>query len=238
MRATPLAVRAALWPDDPKETSEFLDLTAVLFRASAAAWAAARFPARLNELRAPITAAGLAAQSASSHCSARAAASALFGADNYANAFSANSTLAAAASNSALAAVKADAAPFAASFAAVAARCAAKVGGAHCGAVAAETMWAEIRSDVDAYESFGAGPLTDLALWSERAPQWAIDAWAALKAILPEREDWGVWVDWYETRLRGEASDETHELVFATAPSHIWDRGRTTANAWIRRHLS
>jgi hypothetical protein len=54
---------------------------------------------------------------------------------------------------------------------------------------------------------------------------------------LPEDEDWDVWFDWYEQRLRGSSTGEEYELVFASVPEEEWDKGPAAANAWIKAHL-
>ena len=69
------------------------------------------------------------------------------------------------------------------------------------------------------------------------APNWAESAWASFKAALPGGEDWDVWIDWYEDRLRGGSRGEAHELVFANVPPEVWDEGPAAANAWIEEHL-
>ena len=66
---------------------------------------------------------------------------------------------------------------------------------------------------------------------------WANDAWARLRAALPKDEDWDVWIDWYEERMRGGSRGEDYELVFASVPKEEWDKGSAAANAWIKAHL-
>ena len=59
----------------------------------------------------------------------------------------------------------------------------------------------------------------------------------SLQAALPEGEDWDVWIDWYNERLRGGTRGEPHEFVFANVPLAAWERGPAAVNAWIREHL-
>jgi hypothetical protein len=68
-------------------------------------------------------------------------------------------------------------------------------------------------------------------------PDWWKNDWERLKAALPDEEDWDVWIDWYEERLLGGSRGEAYELVFASAPQEVWDRGPAAANAWIKAHL-
>lgn len=79
--------------------------------------------------------------------------------------------------------------------------------------------------------------MTELPLWSYGLPGWARSAWTELKGRLPQDEDWAVWFDWYEQRLRGGSPGEAYELVFASIPEEEWDKGPAAANAWIREHL-
>ena len=97
--------------------------------------------------------------------------------------------------------------------------------------------WKEVRNDIVALERFGPSALADEPLWSERAPKWAQGAWADLRAALPIGEDWEVWIDWYEERLRGGSRGEAYELVFASVQLEVSARGPAAANAWIREHL-
>ena len=75
------------------------------------------------------------------------------------------------------------------------------------------------------------GTAADLPLWPSGVPKWASAAWTELKAALPAKQDWDVWIDWYEKRLRGGSRDEAYELVFASIPQEEWERGPAAANA-------
>ncbi len=88
-----------------------------------------------------------------------------------------------------------------------------------------------------ALRELGADTLADLPLRSESPPDWRKNDWESLKAALPSDEDWNVWIEWYEERLRGGSRGEAYELVFASAPQEVWDQGPAAANAWIRAHL-
>jgi hypothetical protein len=50
-------------------------------------------------------------------------------------------------------------------------------------------------------------------------------------------EDWDVWIEWYQDRLRGGSRGEAYELVFASVPQEEWDKGPAAANAWIKRKI-
>ena len=95
----------------------------------------------------------------------------------------------------------------------------------------------EICFDASASERLGAPRLADLPLWRQSPPEWWKHDWKRLKAVLLEEEDWDVWIDWYEERLRGGSRGEAHELVFASVPQKVWNEGPAAANAWIKAHL-
>ena len=67
----------------------------------------------------------------------------------------------------------------------------------------------------------GLGGRADL--WMRRSgpaarPARATDGWGRGRGGLPSDEDWDVWIDWYEDRLRGGSRGEDYELVFASSP--------------------
>jgi hypothetical protein len=101
----------------------------------------------------------------------------------------------------------------------------------------ASAAWAEVRTDVEQLECLGPGAVCDLPLWPRGAPEWATAAWPQLRAALPVEQDWQVWIDWYEERLKGGSRGEEYELVFASVPQEEWDKGPAAANAWIKAHL-
>ena len=86
------------------------------------------------------------------------------------------------------------------------------------------------------YKDVGVIASSDLPLWSTARPR-GLARLVVLQAALPEGEDWDVWIDWYEERLRGGSRGEAYELVFASVPLEVWDKGPAAANAWIREHL-
>ena len=219
LRVLPLFAHAAPGRADGKAARQFEDWTGALFRAAALARVAAAYPTRANELRA----------SASASASAAFAASA-------ANAASASAAAAAAAAADAAAAVSAADASASAAGAAFAADAAARA--ASFAASAAAAIWDSIMADATRAQAIGMSALADAPLWPDRMPGWASEAWASLRSALPEGDDWNVWSDWYEQRRRGASRGEAYEIVFATAPPKVWDKGAAAANAWIREHLS
>ena len=234
LRVAPLVVRAGRKTMDAKDVSAFLVLTGAAFRANALARVAAKYPARANELHAaavrrrrprrrrPRRRPRRLSQRDRPSCGRRGAGR---GARRRRRRRPRRPLRRAPrrplrrASRGPFAAT-ARAAPFVAAIAA---------------ADAAVRM--EIRSDALALLEVGAYKLADLRLWSHGRPDWAEDGWEELKAALPEDEDWDVWIDWYEDRLRGRSRGEAYELTFASVPLDVWDQGPAAANAWIREHL-
>ncbi len=103
--------------------------------------------------------------------------------------------------------------------------------------VAFAAMWEQIRADAKAVGRGSASAIADMPLWSNSRPPWAEKAWADFRTALPDDENWEVWIDWYEDRLRGGSRGEAYELVFASVPLEVWEKGPAAANAWIKVHL-
>jgi hypothetical protein len=103
-------------------------------------------------------------------------------------------------------------------------------------AAPADAAWREIRSDLASLQEPNFGQMIDLPLWSRAEPTWAKHASARLRTALPPREDWEVWTEWYEERLRGGSRGEAYEMVFVSVPPEmIWEP--PAANSWIKEHL-
>ena len=215
-------------------TRRFVLLTSAIFRATALAWVASKYTARTNEFGDAANVASDAADLAS------AAAYAAHDPDDPAASVASAAAAAADAAKHLTQALMAEAN----AMTQVTANSIADVVAANVSANVAATaafdrapIWDEVRTDVAAIETLYAHELADLPLWSRGAPGWAKNEWAGLRAALPNGKDWAVWIDWYEDRLRGGSRGEDYELVFASVPQGVWDKGPATANAWIREHL-
>jgi hypothetical protein len=76
-------------------------------------------------------------------------------------------------------------------------------------------------------------------LWLSGAPEWADAAWAKLRAALAlsQGEHWEVWIDWYSARLKKSRWSENRELIYASVPLDVWEKGHVAANTWIYEEL-
>jgi hypothetical protein len=96
----------------------------------------------------------------------------------------------------------------------------------------------EVHADQQLMLRLGVTRASLMPLWRNSSPNWLGDAWVTLRRNLPACEDWDVWIDWYEERLRGGSRGEAYELIFASVPKEEWDKGSAAANAWIKAHLA
>ncbi len=233
LRVAPLMVRDVGKARSAEDVSAFLVLVNTIFRASALARVAAKYPARANALNA-------AALVAAARVAAAAAAVvvqnfAYRAVGTVAAALAAAGDAAAAAAAPALASVAEaadDAGPFAIPLEAPARPSFLAAYAAADGAVRAA-----IRFDASAQQKLGAHGLADLPLWPLGTADWQHAAWEGLKLALARDQDWDVWIDWYEQRLRGGSRGEAYDLVFVSTPLDVWDKGPAAANAWIKEYL-
>lgn len=205
LRVLPLFSRVAPVVKDPRRFAEW---SGSLFRATALARVAAKYPTRVNELRA---AAGRAVVSRTKDDTAYAAARAA--ASSFADAWT---SIAADAVDAAAAAARANELR---------------------AADAAATIWAAVTADAAFLREARAqaANLADQPLWlKKRPPVWTSNAWAGLVNALPKDEDWDVWIEWYEARLEGRTDTEAIELLYATVPEDKCYQGPAVANEWIK----
>ncbi|WP_422039068.1 P-loop NTPase fold protein [Roseibium sp.] len=203
-----------------------------LFRAMALPLAAARYPARSNEMWAATSTAATRAAAASGAFTtadaARAAADAATAAAVSADAFAAFAT-AADDAFAAFAAV-ATAANRASADAAATATAAA--------ATASTASVSALEADLDHIEStvssFG---LAETPLWPDnQIPDEVYKEWENLKSrLLSLGRDWEVWTGWYEDRLSGRpAQNVALEVASVTLPEAMWAEGPALVNSTIR----
>jgi hypothetical protein len=186
------------------------------FRAVALAWAGAKYPARGDSIRVPAAAAS------------RGIADEAFPA-------------ALAASHAAAAAATLRAATASGAYHSAAAAALDALGATN---TAAAAVIGEV-TDYDAavIDSGSSGAeLAGLALWANGTPEWAGEAWRALKSdLLAANEGWEVWADWYEARLAGDEANPTYEaleIARATIVDDIWEEGAAVVNSEVKRLLA
>jgi hypothetical protein len=110
---------------------------------------------------------------------------------------------------------------------------------ARAGRVSFEDTLRALAADADLLEE-KISPVTlalSSKLWSSMPDQMFV-GWAELeRALLDANEDWEVWTDWYEARLKAGGADRVLEVARATIPGEMWEQGPKIVNAQIRSWL-
>ena len=103
-------------------------------------------------------------------------------------------------------------------------------------------FWREVTQDVQAIEK-GAKAETMMrrGLWLDETPSKVSRAWSKLHpALLSLDQDWQVWIEWYEDRLRGADHPDSRPLIMelererVLIPDADWEKGPAHVNALIR----
>jgi hypothetical protein len=105
------------------------------------------------------------------------------------------------------------------------------------GPVAFTDLMAAFSADAEVLDT-GYNPLTlaTSQLWPGRIPDWVIKYWERMKGpLLAASEDWIVWTDWYEERLKGRESSPALDLDRASIPDETWAEGPAVVNNLIRQ---
>lgn len=105
------------------------------------------------------------------------------------------------------------------------------------GAAAAEEMRGALVEDAAAIErDRRPHRFESTGLWRGTTPVWVGQRWIGMAQTLMRcREDWEVWVDWYQSRLMGEPAEAEIELARVRIADGVWDRGPAAVNAEIMR---
>lgn len=237
LRVAPmLATELGPWSGGARNAER--DIFLPSFRGLAASWVAGTWPTRGVMVSAATKAAAVAADYAAVDAAAYAASAAAYAA----NADAGTNAAAAVADAGRAAGDDANAAGYAANAAGYAANAATAANfAADTVTNAAISIWISIAFDATALEgdvTFKTWP-SDLAkqsLWPlDKMPAWVVDNWLRLKsALLALGDDWEVWTDWYEARLRGGPANEDLELARVLIADEIWDQGPKVVNAHIK----
>ncbi|MFA6205004.1 MAG: hypothetical protein WC689_02230 [Methylocystis sp.] len=217
LRASPLIV--AEFPAAKNDARRFASLTFAVFRATALARAAAKYPARAYELH-PATAVAAAESAAAEYATAAGAATAAI----------------TAAATAAITAAATFAAPGNAASTVASAAAASAVADIDDIASVAH-FWGALSSDVRAIGTGRtASQLAGDPLWLEGAPKWADDSSNKFLAALSEPQ-WKPWRDWYQRRLDGRELSEEIELLFATLPVNPREKDPAEQNALLAAEI-
>lgn len=100
---------------------------------------------------------------------------------------------------------------------------------------ARDAVWGALSQDAFFLEK--RGHFTALAVEPIWISSWTAGAWTSLRSALPQNENWEVWIDWYEARLKKSRWSKKKEMIYASVPSEICNRGHRAINAWIYQEL-
>jgi hypothetical protein len=215
-----LRVLPILWGAQAGVEDDFLaDVVLWVFRATALAWAAAKYPSQATRLRSA-RAFGAVAVRADTVRTAAARAAAMAAADAVRTVHE---------SMNAATAVGVSAATTAAIDAAATAVTAANN----------HAFWSAISFDATRVEAgVAASVIAGLPLWPQDQPDELQSLWQEMRtALLAAGEYWDVWTDWYEARIAGGVGDEEHELAYLRIEEGLWDQGPAAVNAEIKRRM-
>lgn len=95
---------------------------------------------------------------------------------------------------------------------------------------------------IDANFLSSGGKVNALAhqpLWHGEEPKWAQELWAELSDhLLTQAEDWEVWIEWYEQRLRGARLGLPLERACAELTERDWNQGPAYLNHKLKEIIA
>jgi hypothetical protein len=102
---------------------------------------------------------------------------------------------------------------------------------------AADPFWSAVSFDATQLEDgVPASVIAGSTLWPQGQPDLPQSLWQEMKRdLLAANQDWDVWTDWYEARLRGKPSNKKFEIGRSTIPDETWRQGPATVNAEIKK---
>jgi hypothetical protein len=101
----------------------------------------------------------------------------------------------------------------------------------------ARGVWA-LAGDVEFLAGRDASLLSDVPLWLNRPPTWAVPRWRDLKELLSDAEEnWQVWTIWYDDRLDGRVNSLEREVAYVDVRDDLWGQAPAVVNADIVRRI-
>ncbi|WGJ15253.1 hypothetical protein QEV83_02825 [Methylocapsa sp. D3K7] len=113
--------------------------------------------------------------------------------------------------------------------------------------IAADAFWFAVSIDARRIEEdIAASVMAGTELWpkgpppmSQGQPAQLRSLWLEMKeTLLRTDQDWEVWTDWYEDRLKGHHRKEERELVYVKIDEALWSQGPAAVNAAIKKGLA
>ncbi len=103
-----------------------------------------------------------------------------------------------------------------------------------------DSAWCPVSMDSSAVlNGIVLGNLANERIWPIGTIEWTHPFLVDLELILfAAKEDWDVWIDWYEARLRGDPADEDLEIARVTLPEELWEQGPAVVNARIKELIA
>ena len=106
-------------------------------------------------------------------------------------------------------------------------------------AAAATAFWSAVSIDATRVEDcWSVSEITGSQLWPQGQPELFQSLWLEMKTmLLAARQDWLVWIHWYDLRLAGRIREEVLELAYTQIDDDLWNQGPAIVNAEIKRRI-
>ena len=87
-------------------------------------------------------------------------------------------------------------------------------------------------------DRFSAVTLANSKLWPGDVPGWILTNWGELRfSLLDADEDWDVWINWYEERLAGTATNQDIEFARLLLDNEKWEQDPRAVNAHLKEMI-
>lgn len=91
--------------------------------------------------------------------------------------------------------------------------------------------------DVFRIHEDGVAAVVASSIWPFGGPPDPSMSVSRLREKLGVRGPWNVWLDWYDSVMKGVSRGLDYEIVFGAVPPEVWQAGPKAVDAWIREHL-